>query len=333
MSRRYQGSKPGGATFFPIFCTDMDLPDDLLGMVLLRCAAAGRAARVSVAWARVASAHRVGIAAALRLGDRLARRAARLGDEAELEAIRLTIGTTDGRIALVAAAHQQWAVLAWCARHAIVPDGEDDQRLVAAHAKMAGVDLPWGEVVVWDDLAKRRTTCAELYDDLLPHCIPGRLKEICGSDRVERGLPTLLLMGTILHRCAVGVSTTMQWRAATGRWRPADRASFRVDRVCNVMTDVRPLGRYAVRLTTASPMGEREWRTAVPAGAIVVEDVLIRFEAFDGAELPAEVGIEFCGWDAPHIFSSTPFVCDGVTVYRGDVHQTPRPRWLRCEHD
>ncbi len=34
----------------------------------------------------------------------------------------------------------------------------------------------------------------------------------------------------------------------------------------------------------------------MPAGALVVEDVLIRFEAFDGAELPAEVGIEFCGW-------------------------------------
>ena len=84
-------------------------------MVLLRCAAAARAARVSVAWARVTSAHRV---AAARLGDHLACRAARLGDEAELEAIRRTIGPTDGRIALVAVAHQR-SVLAWCARNEV----------------------------------------------------------------------------------------------------------------------------------------------------------------------------------------------------------------------
>jgi hypothetical protein len=293
----------------------MELPDDLLGIVLLRCpAAAGRIARVSVAWARVARAHRVAVAAALGLGDRLARCAARLGDEAELEAIRLTIGTTDHQIANVAVAHQQWAALEWCVRHIAMTD--DQASILAANAKLVwNVDLPWGgELVVWDKVPKQHVTPDQARAELAPECVPERLR--AAHDSVVMGL----------YAVSRGRTTGTLWEM----WWPRGPPTHRVEVVCHVMTRIRPLGRYTAHFSTSF----RDWPTDIPVAALAFHEVRVRFEPVDSSQLPEEVGIEFCAWwmpQPPRI--DRPFLCGGGFALSGMGADPAVDHWRRCELD
>jgi len=245
--------------------------------------------------------NRVAVAAALRLGGRLALSAARIGDVDELEAIRATIGTVDGhRVAVVAAAHQRWAVLEWCVRHELLH--EDRARYLAAQIRLVwDVDVPWKqEILVWDELTKRQTTSA--------------------AARAEMGAPECSALGlftdpSVMRLYAnhvketVGSIEEMWWPSGEWAARP-----HRVPMVCHVMSDVCPLGRYKVSLKSA----HREWPREVPLGLLAFDQVDIRFESIDSSELPERVGIRYHAWWLPNLpCISVPFVCGGGLAMDG----------------
>jgi len=272
----------------------MALPEDLAGMVLVRGGAA--AALASVGWARAMRANRVAVAGALQLSGRLAQCSARVGDVGELEAIRTTIGTINGRsVAAVAAANQQWEVLAWCARLALLP--EDFARHLAAQIRLVwGVSAPWKEeILVWDEYPKRRATPAEACAEMgggSPECLDA-LRKLSLWEAMH-------LYGRHVES-AVGSEQEMWW--PSGDW-PAHRVLV----VCSVMSDIRPLGRYKVRLESA----HREWPREVPIGFLTFDQVEARFESIDASDLPERVGIAFCAWWMPMMPRiSVPFVCGG----------------------